>query len=248
MSCFGCVFGCFKCLLDKCIKFWKKLFGFGKSQRKTQILAEKCTQTMSPPQLKVSGRENLRVGFCDNLHLPCCGRDKVIQTFCERSCVPAHYVNHRHRRKRARRRGIVYISNEKWCLKTVEMKKFEKGLKHYEFFWEQWFLKFSFNWYYKESEFLKFEQLTHSWSNLERNINWIWVIFVVLHWHNGKVFTPLVTNCTQFTPIQDKARTVMLILLLQFGDKLRFHCGNLAGLFGFISFHLLRWPFCLNSW
>nr|XP_011454112.2 rab11 family-interacting protein 4B isoform X1 [Crassostrea gigas] len=104
MSCFGCVFGCFKCLLDKCIKFWKKLFGFGKSKQRTQILAEKCTQTMSPPQLKVSGRENLRVGFCDNLHLPCCGRDKVIQTFCDRSCVPAHYVNHRHRRKRARRR------------------------------------------------------------------------------------------------------------------------------------------------
>ncbi|XP_011454115.3 rab11 family-interacting protein 4B isoform X3 [Magallana gigas] len=104
MSCFGCVFGCFKCLLDKCIKFWKKLFGFGKSKQRTRILAEKCTQTMSPPQLKVSGRENLRVGFCDNLHLPCCGRDKVIQTFCDRSCVPAHYINHRHRRKRARRR------------------------------------------------------------------------------------------------------------------------------------------------
>lgn len=155
MSCFGCVFGCFKCLLDKCIKFWKKLFGFGKSKQRTRILAEKCTQTMSPPQLKVLGRENLRVGFCDNLHLPCCGRDKVIQTFCDRSCVPAHYINHRHRRKRARRRGIMYISNEKWCLKTVEMKKFEKGLKHYEFLWEQWFLKFSLNWYSKKSEFLK---------------------------------------------------------------------------------------------
>lgn len=258
MSCFGCVFGCFKCLLDKCIKFWKKLFGFGKSKQRTQILAEKCTQTMSPPQLKVPGRENLRVGFCDNLHLPCCGRDKVIQTFCDRSCVPAHYINHRHRRKRARRRGIVYISNEKmmfrfWGLTCSWNEKFVKGLKHFEFLWEQWFLKFSLNWYNKESEFLKSwavdSFLEQSWE--KHMVIWISVsvgILVVLHWHNGKVFTPLVTNCTQFTPKQDKARTVMLILLLQLGDKLGFHCGNLAGLFRFISFHLLRWPFCLNSW
>lgn len=113
MSCFGCFFGCIKCLIVKCIRFWKKFFGFGKTSLKTQIISEKCSQTDQAP-FHFSGRKSVRVEYCDNLCPKILGRQKVLETCYERRCVPVHHIltncshgcAYTNRRKRAKRRGI----------------------------------------------------------------------------------------------------------------------------------------------
>lgn len=148
MSCFGCLFGCFTCLIKKCIQFWKRLFGFGKSDKPIPIIVkEQCTQTVSPPNFRVPGRESLRVGLCDSLHPLCYGKNNVR----ERCCVPVYSIltrcpcnvcAHRQRRKRIRKRGTVikiidtvyplsFLYNQRRVVKVCNNWKFENWFSKY---------------------------------------------------------------------------------------------------------------------